>query len=1068
MENTLKQLLLLLLLPRVCFCSNEEEQDFLTLKHKHDFSSKIKPEERNSNRGLQSDLCPLNSIARKTYQDEIVVLFKRYCVRVTFGFDGVLEYDNENEFCEGATFTNTTEYGTLYDFDASNSTIFLQPKGRIVIKEDPALSNYKMELRELPTSANGLLLELILPVCFEPSQSPSKAPSMIPTATPSLEPTVIPSASSSVEPSLNPSVVPSVPPSFYLSDAPTLSNLCPRASVEGYTYKAGIIYGSDTFCLSIKIALGETLLLNVIDNVSVDCSTADFDNAIDYSEIIGGADSTMLLAAGNAFGSKGIIVIKEDPALSNYKMELIQPPSNADGYVIYLILPACFEPSQSPSKAPSMIPTATRSLEPTVIPSASPSVEPSLNPSVVPSVSPSFAPSYMPTREPSSAPSIMPSLPPTNAPSLIPSSAPSLMPSFPTCTIDGVRGRTFLAPVTVSRGTYCFRLEITIGGIFEADTESQDCATATFENTAKISTVQFLNGSRASLVATQGIFGNDGIIVVREDSNISAAKMAAVTEITGPSSFEVDLILPSCTASSTPSIAPSNMPSQVPNKLPSYYPSAIISKLPSRSPSETPAKSPSQLPSVSPNQEPSHFPTGFPTYVPSQSPTDLPSNLPGLQKCPIEEVLGKTYIAPMTVVPLGTFCFRLELVIGGTFEADFSSDDCATPTFANGSNISTVRFAYDSKAFLFASSGSSGYGGIVVVREDSNVSDAELRIVSKFTKQEDFEIDLVLPSCTAPSNSPSVSPSVLPTNKAQSELPTVFPSKFPSNDPSQAPSETPTETPSNPPSIVISKPPSSMPSFPTCPVEEAVGKIYVSSIKLPLIGTVCARLELFIGGVFEADSNSRDCAEATFESTQRISVVNSISGSIATADEAPGLWGYGGTFVVREDSSISGVMMSPVTISSNTRDFEIDLLLKSCYAPSIAPTAMPTPVPTALPSECPLNTLIGGSRLFSLSSEVSSPCYRVEFFENGNLSVDTGNEGCKNPVFKETSVLSTFKGINSSEDKIEFVATETSFWSGVFEIKVDRSLEGLKVNDDFSFIYQKFVIELIFPTCPQS
>ena len=87
--------------------------------------------------------------------------------------------------------------------------------------------------------------------------------------------------------------------------------------------------------------------------------------------------------------------------------------------------------TQSPSDAPSIVP----SLSPFSIPSSAPSIVPSLSPSPIPSDAPSMAPSpsvsLAPSDHPFGAPSIAPSSSPSIslAPSDQPSDAPSIVPS---------------------------------------------------------------------------------------------------------------------------------------------------------------------------------------------------------------------------------------------------------------------------------------------------------------------------------------------------------------------------------------------------------------------------------------------------------------------------------------------------------------------------------------------------------------------------------------------------------------------------------------------------------------
>ena len=152
---------------------------------------------------------------------------------------------------------------------------------------------------------------------------------------------------------------------------------------------------------------------------------------------------------------------------------------NATGYIIELLLPYCNEPSASPSEAPSISPSVSRSS----LPSSLPSLTTTTAPSSIPSADPSALSSAFPTTTLSLFPSSMPSQ--------VISKFPSSMPTLPFCDIDDVMEKIYEAPISFTFEAYCFRLDLSIDGLFEVDTSGKDCGSTTFKNQTILSIVKF-------------------------------------------------------------------------------------------------------------------------------------------------------------------------------------------------------------------------------------------------------------------------------------------------------------------------------------------------------------------------------------------------------------------------------------------------------------------------------------------------------------------------------------------------------------------------------------------------
>ncbi len=132
--------------------------------------------------------------------------------------------------------------------------------------------------------------------------------------------------------------------------------------------------------------------------------------------------NTMKLGIGeiNTFVKASWLFMKQNAVTFNLRLDLTNSPTAA--------------PTPVPSASPTPLPSAPPTSAPTPLPSAPPTSAPTPNPTPVPSRNPT----PVPTANPTSSPTPIPTNYPTSGPSSIPTETPTLFPSsFPSCAYEG-------------------------------------------------------------------------------------------------------------------------------------------------------------------------------------------------------------------------------------------------------------------------------------------------------------------------------------------------------------------------------------------------------------------------------------------------------------------------------------------------------------------------------------------------------------------------------------------------------------------------------------------------------
>ena len=365
------------------------------------------------------------------------------------------------------------------------------------------------------------------------------------------------------------------------------------------------------------------------------------------------------------------------------------------------------------------------------------------------------------------------------------------------------------------------------------------------------------------------------------------------------------LLEPSTAPSALPSLDPSAKPSTSPSVMPSLAPSSV----PSREPSSKPSETPSLFPSVSPSEFPSSKPSLVPTTLPSLFPSVSPSAKPSISSdCLTDEIIGKKYY----VMIFFHMCLEIDMSAqGGTaniIDVPFSNPDCT----ADGTKgklrkpISDLEYPLpvDGREAIFNGRNYAfGFDGIVQFVEDEYQIGLETKSIEVDSLARTFDLQIALPTCNAPSGAPSAAPSLEP-----SMIPTLVPT--------------------------------SQPSPYGCFASEVTGKSYYFRV----LDHLCIELNMnTVGGALnlvDVDFSNPVCNSAACTSANKKSISNLLDTSSGKEARFEGAWN--GTVLFKEHEYQVGVGPKILLLDPVSREFNLELMLPSCDAPSMAPSKLPS------------------------------------------------------------------------------------------------------------------------------
>lgn len=209
--------------------------------------------------------------------------------------------------------------------------------------------------------------------------------------------------------------------------------------------------------------------------------------------------------------------------------------------------------------------------------------------------------------------------------------------------------------------------------------------------------------------------------------------------------------------------------------------------------------------------------------------------------------------------------------------------------------------------------------------------------------------------------------------------PSLKPLSILSQDPSTMPLATPSISPSDffsfIPSIALSMMYSVSPSDSTiCDINEVLGQ----TIYVPAVGA-CWKVEIFFGGTLEGDFTDSLCSESDhmFSSTNgTFSLFDSLNISDNTALFIGASQGFSGTMIFKESLDIANPLLNILNWTPNSKEYELEVILPTCAAPSVVPSVVPSTVLSTVPTSSTCSIEIFLNRTLYL--EVREACWQVQ------------------------------------------------------------------------------------------
>jgi hypothetical protein len=408
------------------------------------------------------------------------------------------------------------------------------------------------------------------------------------------------------------------------------------------------------------------------------------------------------------------------------------------------------KPSTQPRGRPTQQPRGKPASHPTSLPSISPTKTPSHQPVHHPTLQPYRHPSTMPTRQPKNKPSIQPSKLPTKQPICFPSNAPSNQP------YESPTTRPSTQPISHPSHQP-----------FQKPSSSPSKQPRRFPSCQPLlRPTNIPSRSPSSKPSFQPLRKPTFVPSHQPQSTPSLVPSYQPTSSPSRSPWLLPIALPS----RQPREHPSSLPSTQPVFGPTFQPISYPSDRPTSQPNGNPSADPSTRPNVSPTFQPFTYPSGLPTSqplrVPSTEPTNQPYNYPS----------NSPTSMPLVHIP--------------------SLQPSAIPS---------------QQPFLIPTSSPSMLPSFV----PSNVPTGE----PSFLPSSQPKINPSTQPTERPINTPSNVPSKIPTTRPSIHpliQPSSDPTSQPSKSPSLAPDTSPTQLPSSRPSIQpFQKPVNSPTSLPT-------------------------------------------------------------------------------------------------------------------------------------------------------------------------------------------------------------------------------------------------------------
>ena len=238
--------------------------------------------------------------------------------------------------------------------------------------------------------------------------------------------------------------------------------------------------------------------------------------------------------------------------------------------------------------------------------------------------------------------------------------------------------------------------------------------------------------------------------------------------------------------------------------------------------------------------------------------------------CNIHDILGQTIF-----VPVAGACWKVDIFVGGTLEADFTDSHCSKPDYMFSSTNGTFSL-FDSintfdhtVAFIGASQ---GFSGTMAFNESPNLVTPSLKTLNWTSNTKEYEVQVSLPTCTVASMVPSIVPMSLP-----------------------------------------------------CSIKTFLNR----TLHLEAAGG-CWQVQLFDGGTLEADFNNNTCSNSTFVSSGIFSLFNGSNEDVTKAIFIEGPMGFSGTFEFTQSSEVMTAKSVIKGWNSSKKEFAVEVRVSNC------------------------------------------------------------------------------------------------------------------------------------------
>ena len=436
----------------------------------------------------------------------------------------------------------------------------------------------------------------------------------------------------------------------------------------------------------------------------------------------------------------------------------------------------------------------------------------------------------------------------------------------------------------------------------------------------------------------------------------------------------------------------------------------------------------------------------------------------------VDEYKGQTFYISYSSPLAPNICFKIDLSTTGSISIDHNGIDCTSNNPFTSSMKIGAYSSHTESAIYFQNDGVEGNSTKLVIKASPSVNGSEIGKFEYYQDTNSFLVELLMPSCTAPSMMPSSSPTLIPT-RVETQMPSI--SSKPSFQPSLSPS-----------------------TSPTCFVDDLIGhSLYIPYNNDDPYARYCVKIDITKNGVLAMDYSNPGCNNPVFIQSLVLGVYDNHLGNKILFKQGP--TGWSGHIEVAENPLVQGYTANILTFDPACKSFVIALFLPICKSPSTMPSSTPSSLPTniasmipsisSLPSimpsaepttstptitpTCSIDDLIGKTYFTPITMLfVLHMCIKVELFENGIVAVDNNNPDCGNNSFKQTGTLGIFDRSKSSGLKaIYSPAPKSNGWSSVVTImnKPDQT-DGVDVKvppSTFNEQSKQYSLHLIVETC---